>query len=326
MSNLVSKAVVAQGTGLLCYGDRVAGVVGEGGGHPTPIIILHEESSCVSRVPQLAGGALLHVCEACEDIRILLNICFLSTEFAGSDGDLTVDITLVGFSQHLFDKPIDVCRGVLESLSVVEHDAVGDHSGRVLYSVFQRLHDGFQAPLSLVCLEGSHVVLLDNVAVVTLLNGVGLVVVCLQTAKHAACLVVESDHGLVPEAVVVDKPVGLHSRVEHQVRAEDVDVLAGEEKAGVNTDLRAEEEVVVVTASLNTPGVDRGDVDQTVAIPINYFQPGILFLDGCCKDSRYDQQEDKLHDSDGRNTSEGVFVRFATSNKCRQNYHKPTNR
>ena len=137
---------------------------------------------------------------------------------------------------------------------------------------------------------------------VTLLNGIGLVVVCLQSAEHAPCLVVVRDHGLVPETVVVDKPVGLHSGVEDQVRAEDVDVLAGQEQDGVNIAIRAEEEVGVITASLNTPGLNRGYVDQTVASPISIF-----FVDGCCKDSSDDQQEDKLHDSAGRITSEVVL-------------------
>ena len=68
---------------------------------------------------------------------------------------------------------------------------------------------------------------------------------------------------------MVDKPVGLHSGVEHQVSAEDVDVLAGEKDGRVNTDLRAVEEVFFIAASINTPGIDRGYVDQTVAIPIN---------------------------------------------------------
>ena len=36
--------------------------------------------------------------------------------------------------------------------------------------------------------------------------------------KHFPCLFVVCDHCLVPEAVVVDKPVGLHSGVEHQVQ------------------------------------------------------------------------------------------------------------
>ena len=122
-------------------------------------------------------------------------------------------------------------------------------------------------------LKGANIVLLDNVAMVTLLYGIWLAIMCLQTAEHVPCLVVVRDHGLVPEAVVVDKPVGLHSGVEDQVRAEDVDVLAGEEHDRVNSDLSAEEEVFFIAASLNTPGMDRGYVDKTVAIPIN--TPGI---------------------------------------------------
>ena len=105
---------------------------------------------------------------------------------------------------------------------------------------------------------------------------------CLQSAEHVASLVVVRDHGLVPEAVVVDKPVGLHSGVEDQVRAEDVDVLAGEKYGRVNTDLIAVEEVFFIAASLDTPY--RGYVDQT----------------GCCKDNSNYQQEDELHVSVGR--------------------------
>ena len=85
---------------------------------------------------------------------------------------------------------------------------------------------------------------------------------------------------------------GLQSRVEEQVRAEDVDVLAGEKYDRVNSDFRAVEEVFLITANLNTPGIDRGYVDQTVAIPNTIF-----FVDGCCKDSRDHQQEDELHGS-----------------------------
>ena len=129
---------------------------------------------------------------------------------------------------------------------------------------------------------------------------------CWHSAKHVPCLVVVRDHGLVPEGVVVDKPVGLHSGVEHQVRAEDVDVLAGEKYGRVNSDLSAEEEMFFIAASLNTPGIYRGYVDQTVAIPI-----AIFFVDGCCKDSSDDQQEDKLHGSAGRITSGGsIYTDF----------------
>ena len=98
VGNLVSEAVVSQGTGLLGYGDRVAALVSEAAGHPAIIIVLDEEGSRVSRVPQLASGALLHVGEVCEDTRSLFNRGFFSTEFACSDRDLAVDVTLVGFS------------------------------------------------------------------------------------------------------------------------------------------------------------------------------------------------------------------------------------
>ena len=99
---------------------------------------------------------------------------------------------------------------------------------------------------------------------------------CLQTAEHVPCLVVVRDHGLAPETVVVDKSAGLHSGVEGQVIAKDVDVLAGEKDGRVNTDLSAVEEVFVIAASLNTP--TRCYVDQTVASPSSYF----FFVDGCC--------------------------------------------
>ena len=71
---------------------------------------------------------------------------------------------------------------------------------------------------------------------------------------------------------MVDKPVGLHSGVEDQVGAEDVDVLAGEKDGRVNSDLSAEEEVFFITASLNTLCIERGYIDQT----------GIFFE--CCKE------------------------------------------
>ena len=308
MGNLVSKAVVAQSAGLLCYRGRVAGVVSEGPGHAAISKILDQQCSSVSRVPQLAGGALLHISECCQHIITLLNIGFLSTQFAGSQWDLTVDITLVSFSQDLLDKSLDVCRGVLKFLGVVEHDAVGHHSGGVILSVLHGLYDGIQAPLHMVILEGSHIVLLDKVAMMTLLDGVGLVIVSLETAEHVACLVVVRDHGLVPLAVVVDKPVWLHSGVEHEVGSQDVDLLAGEEQVGVNIDLRAVEEVGLITASLNTSALDWDYVDQTVTSPSHYFQTDIFFVDGCCKDCSDDQQEDKLHGSAGRITSEGDFI------------------
>ena len=96
---------------------------------------------------------------------------------------------------------------------------------------------------------------------------------------------------------MVDKPVGLHSGVEHQVRAEDVDVLAREKYDRVNSDLSAEEEMFFIAASLITHCIARGYVNQTV--------------DGCCKNRSDDQQEDKLHGSAGRRTSEGsIYTDF----------------
>ena len=157
---------------------------------------------------------------------------------------------------------------------------------------------------------------------------------------------------------MVDKPVGLHSGVEDQVRAEDVDVRAGEKDGGVNTDLSTVEEVFFIAASINTSGIYRGYVDQTVAIPINtcgidrgYVDqtvaipintPGIdrgyvdqtmliipisiFFVEGCCKDSSDYQQEDELHVSVGRTTLGGDFIPIFTFFRCETNYQKPNKR
>ena len=83
----------------------------------------------------------------------------------------------------------------MEGLSVVDHDAVGDHSGVVIphslisfnpcYWVLSgRLRD-FLLP------ELADVMLLDDVAVATLLDGEDLVVVCVDSPEYVACLLVE---------------------------------------------------------------------------------------------------------------------------------------
>ena len=241
----------------------------------------------------------------------LIDSCFLTAEFLGSDRNLTVEEARVCDQNHLVKESLNICRAVLESLSVVEHDGESDDSTRVIHSVLHHLHDwGHTPPLSkliphLELLKGAEIVLLDNVAMMTLLNGVVLVLVCCQSAEHVPSLVVVRDHGLVPEAVVVDKPVGLHGGVEDQVGAEDVDVLAGEEHDRVNSDLSAEEEVFFIAASLNTPGIDRDYVDQTVTIPID------IFIDGCCKDSCDYRQEDRLHGSVRRiNIRGSIYTEF----------------
>ena len=134
----------------------------------------------------------------------------------------------------------------MEGLSVVDHDAVGDHSGVVIphslisfnpcYWVLSgRLRD-FLLP------ELADVMLLDDVAVATLLDGEDLVVVCVDSPEYVACLLVESDDCLVSLTVVVDIPTRLHLGAKVELRAEDLDVLPGEDQLRVDADRGAGKE------------------------------------------------------------------------------------
>ena len=122
--------------------------------------------------------------------------------------DLAVGVPQVGLGDHLINVAGYVgCEGG-ELWGVVKHDGVGHDGGVVHLSKIQHLTSWRDLSLSHldqnVISERLDIKFLPDVTLVTLLNGVRLVVVSFETSEDVPGPFTESDHSFIPGLIPVD--------------------------------------------------------------------------------------------------------------------------
>ena len=172
----------------------------------------------------------LHLSEGVEDgdgVRDVLDGGGGDAPLGHHQRHLTVDVALVGLGQNLIYVSSNVGCDLGEVRSVVEHDGVRDPRGVVHSSLADVVvMKGSQHNVTIVGrllmmhsffkIEFLHVKLFQHLTLPTLLDPVGLSPVSLEGPEDISRPVTASDHRLVPELVLVHKPIGLDQTREGQ--------------------------------------------------------------------------------------------------------------
>ena len=95
------------------------------GRHPAYVGSAHEEDRDVCRVAERPHRAE-HAAEVPQHLEPVMwnvsDVSLFDAEHLGHQGDLTVSVTLIGLSDHLVHKPLDVGGSLPEFWSVVYND------------------------------------------------------------------------------------------------------------------------------------------------------------------------------------------------------------
>jgi len=145
VTEFVAESVAAQSTGQLCQADHQVIVVGGGGipecvTHSTHTLrVLDDKNSSISRTPQVVATILV-LAEGTKPITGVMGkvgfrlLGLLDAMQDCSQGDLAVDVALVGRGDHLFGHTPDVTLSSLYFWCVVQHDGVCDNSSLIVLS------------------------------------------------------------------------------------------------------------------------------------------------------------------------------------------------